>query len=143
MHNCAYIKTWIGEQAPQKGYESAGKPRGGGWGVVRNVTFSNFQVDGADGPPSITQDNGNTGGKYGGTSKMQVSNILFENFSGHLHGRSSATASVNCSKVKPCFDVVYRNMKLKPSKDADSFGTSRCRNVKPGGVRGLSGEGCK
>ena len=32
MHNSAYIKTWIGELAPQgSNYESAGQPRGGGW----------------------------------------------------------------------------------------------------------------
>ena len=31
MHNAAYIKTWIGEEAPQSSYESAGLPRGGGW----------------------------------------------------------------------------------------------------------------
>lgn len=31
MHNAAYIKTWIGEQAPQSSYESAGLPNGGGW----------------------------------------------------------------------------------------------------------------
>jgi len=144
MHNCAYIKTWIGELAPQKHYESAGQPRGGGWGVVRNVTFRNFDVEGADGAPAITQDNGNTGGKYGGTSKMEVSQITFENFKGYLNGRSSITASINCSKKKPCFDIVYRNMKLRPGKksDEDDFGTAKCRNVKPGGVKGLKGQGC-
>ena len=31
MHNSAYIKTWIGELAPQNNYESGGLPRGGGW----------------------------------------------------------------------------------------------------------------
>ncbi len=31
MHNSAYLKTWIGELAPQSGYESGGVPRGGGW----------------------------------------------------------------------------------------------------------------
>ncbi len=33
MHNSAYVKTYIGELAPQSGYESAGVPRGGGWCV--------------------------------------------------------------------------------------------------------------
>ncbi len=31
MHNSAYIKTWIGEEAPQSGYESGGMSQGGGW----------------------------------------------------------------------------------------------------------------
>jgi len=142
MHNCAYIKTWIGAQAPQKSYESAGQPRGGGWGIVRNITFSNFQVEGADGAPSITQDNGNNG-SFSGTSKMEISKVLFENFRGYLSGgRSSITGSVSCSKVKPCFDIEYRNMKLKPKKDAEVSSSGKCRNVKPGGIKGLKGEGC-
>ena len=33
MENAAYIKTWIGEQAPQSSYESAGLENGGGGGV--------------------------------------------------------------------------------------------------------------
>ncbi|KAF2672058.1 putative galacturan 1,4-alpha-galacturonidase C [Microthyrium microscopicum] len=141
MHNCAYIKTWIGESVEQKGYESAGKPRGGGWGIVRNITFSNFDIDGADGAPSINQDNGNNG-KHAGSSKMEVSQIVFENFRGHLNGRSSVTSSINCSKVKPCFDIEYRNFKLRPKKGAEGFGTGKCKNIKPGSVKGLAGEGC-
>lgn len=31
MHNMAYIKTWMGEEVMQKGYESGNQPRGGGW----------------------------------------------------------------------------------------------------------------
>ena len=142
MHNCAYIKTWIGDQQPQKSYESAGKADGGGWGVVRNVSFVNFDVDGADGAPAITQDSGNANKKSGGTSKMEVSNILFENFTGHLNGRSDVTSSISCSKVKPCFNIQYKNFKLKPKKGAEGYGTGRCRNIKPGGVKGLTGDGC-
>ncbi|KAF3920914.1 Exopolygalacturonase [Orbilia brochopaga] len=37
MHNSAYIKTWIGFQAPQSGYESENQPRGGG-----NIVWANF-----------------------------------------------------------------------------------------------------
>jgi len=143
MHNSAYVKTWIGVPTAQKGYESAGVPRGGGWGEVYNITFSNFDVQGADGPPTISQDNGISGKKeLSGTSKMQVSKITFENFRGFLNGRSSITANINCSKVKPCFDIVFRNMRLNPKNGAGDFGEGRCHNVKPGGVVGLSGEGC-
>jgi hypothetical protein len=141
MHNCAYIKTWIGGQAPQKNYESAGKPRGGGWGFVRNITFSRFDVQGADGPPSITQDTGNNG-SFAGTSKMEVSKITFENFSGYLSGRSKVTASVSCSQARPCFDIIFKNMKLRPKKDADGYGQARCKHSKPSGVKGLKGDGC-
>lgn len=39
MHNSAYIKTWIGEQAFQSGYESGNQPRGGGWYVLSSVAY--------------------------------------------------------------------------------------------------------
>jgi hypothetical protein len=142
MHNSAYIKTWIGGQAMQKNsYESAGQPRGGGWGRVRNVTFSNFDIQGADGAPSVNQDQGNNG-NYTGTSKMEVSKITWENFTGYLNGKSSITASLVCSKVHPCSDLTFRNMKLRPKKAADGFGQSRCKNVKAGSTKGLKGDGC-
>lgn len=49
MHDSAYIKTWVGDLVPQNPsangyYENAGQPRGGGWGSVRNILFSNFIV---------------------------------------------------------------------------------------------------
>ena len=142
MHNSAYIKTWIGVPTSQKGYESAGLPRGGGWGEVYNITFSNFDVQGADGPPAITQDNGVNGKKeLAGSSKMQISKVTFQNFDGYLSGRSSLSASINCSKVKPCFDIVFRNMRLRSKREAHSFGEGRCRNIKPGGVLVLAGSG--
>ena len=37
MHNSAYIKTWIGEQTLQSGYESGNQPRGGGWYVLFSI----------------------------------------------------------------------------------------------------------
>jgi galacturan 1,4-alpha-galacturonidase len=140
MHNSAYIKTWMGHPVPQKSYESAGKPRGGGWGVVRNLSFRDFQIEGADSGPSITQDNGNNG-SFSGTSKMEISNIKFESFRGYLHGKST-TASLNCSKVKPCHGIEFRDVRIKPSKGDDGFGTAKCKNAAPGGVKGLSGDGC-
>lgn len=47
MTNSAYIKTWIGVPTLQTSYESAGLPNGGGWGVVENIVFENFNVQGA------------------------------------------------------------------------------------------------
>ena len=55
MHNSAYIKTWVGALVPQASYESAGQPRGRGWGSVRNILFANFNVQGADSGPAITE----------------------------------------------------------------------------------------
>jgi galacturan 1,4-alpha-galacturonidase len=142
MHNSAYIKTWVGTPLTQKkdSYESAGVPRGGGWGNVRNITFSNFNIEGADVGASITQDNGNDG-SHGGTSKLEISKILFENFRGYLSGRSTI-ASINCSKVKPCKGIEFRNMKIKESKGGEGIGEGKCKNVQKGEVKGLSGSGC-
>src|ERR1700761_9439095 len=88
MHNSAYIKTWVGALVPQASYESAGLPRGDGWGSVRNILFANSNVQGADAGPSITQDNGDNG-TFPGTSRMDLSNIVFENFTGFLNGKTT------------------------------------------------------
>lgn len=47
----AYIKTWVGElvSGGDRDYESDYQPRGGGWGSVTNILFSNFQLFGAGG----------------------------------------------------------------------------------------------
>lgn len=103
MTNSAYVKTWIGVLTPQASYESAGLPRGGGWGSVRNILFSNFQVFGADGGPAISEDSGDNG-TFPGTSLMEISNVAFVNFTGYLSGKEkkNVTASVSCSSVHPC-----------------------------------------
>jgi galacturan 1,4-alpha-galacturonidase len=143
MHNSAYIKTWMGHLVPQKSYESEFKPRGGGWGRVRNIRFSNFDIKGADSGPALTQDNGNNG-SFSGTSKMEVSNIVFEHFRGYLEGKKGkeTTSSINCSKVKPCSGIEFRDVKVRPKKDDEGFGSGKCVNVPPGGVKGLKGGGC-
>lgn len=140
MHNCAYIKTWMGHLVPQSSYESAGQPRGGGWGNVTNVTFSNFRVQGADGVPSINQDNGNNG-SYSGTSKMQVNDIRFVNFTGYLNGKTSK-GSVSCSTVHPCYDIYFENIDLKSATNGTENMNGACKYIAQGGVHGLAGSGC-
>lgn len=140
MHNCAYIKTWIGVPVPQSSYESAGKPRGGGTGNVTDITFSNFRVQGADSSPSITQDNGNNG-SFSGTSKMLVSDIRYVNFTGYLNGKS-AKASVSCSKANPCFDIFFEDIHLKNGANGTENVNGTCKYTAQGGVHGLAGSGC-
>lgn len=146
MHNSAYIKTWIGVPLPQAGYESAGLPRGGGTGVVRNITFSNFEIEGADSGPSISQNSGNSHGSATGTSRMEISEILFENFRGYLSDaakKKGVVGSVGCSKVKPCHDIAFKDIKLGLMKDATTYhNNGKCGNIAKGGVKGLSGGGC-
>lgn len=138
MHNSAYIKTYIGAQVPQSSYESAGKPNGGGWGSVTNILFSNFNVQGANSGPSITQDNGNNG-SYSGSSLMSIYNIAFVNFTGYTNGGSNVTSSVSCSKVHPCYNIAFENVELLPGKNATSPGKGSCKYTADGGVRGLTG----
>ncbi|TKX27669.1 putative glycosyl hydrolases family 28 protein [Elsinoe australis] len=146
MGNPAYIKTWVGILTPQNNYESGGLPRGGGTGVVRNLTFSNFYTMGADGGPAITQDSGSNGSTTAGTSKMEVSNIEFRNFTGYLSGKGSRPnrmASVSCSKVHPCFDIRFVDVKLDVSQNSTNTGQGSCNLIKPGGVTGITGPGCQ
>jgi hypothetical protein len=132
-----YIKTWMGALVPQPdSYESDYQPRGGGWGSVRNITFSNFDVSGSARGMLITQDNGHNG-SFKGTSKMEISDVLFENYAGVL-GPSSNTASVSCSAVNPCSGIEFRNMGFV-DREGDTVKGS-CKWVAEGGITGL--EGC-
>lgn len=146
MHNSAYIKTWVGALVPQpSSYESDYLPRGGGWGSVRNILFSNFQIFGADSGPAITQDSGDVNGTYAGTSLMDISNVAFVNFTGYLSGAEKAnrTASVSCSDVHPCYNIDFDNVTVTTAENSTSTGSSTCSYVSAGGVHGLSGSGCK
>ncbi|KAF4555574.1 Galacturan 1,4-alpha-galacturonidase C-like protein [Elsinoe fawcettii] len=142
MKNAVYIKTWVGVLVAQDNYESAGLPRGGGTGFVRNITFANFYSQGTDSGPAITQDNGNNGSSTTGTSLMEVSNIEFRNFTGYLSGKSSRpnrTASVSCSRVHPCFDIRFVDLDITVNQNSTYTGQGSCNLIQPGGVTGITG----
>ena len=138
MHNSAYIKTWMGHLVPQDFYESAGKPRGGGWGSVRNILFWNFDVQGADAGPSVTQDSGDNG-SYSGTSLMGLSNVAFVNFTGYTNGGSDVISTISCSKVHPCYNIDFDSVVLYPGQNATTPGKGSCKYTADGGVHGLDG----
>ncbi|KAK8208012.1 hypothetical protein M8818_004050 [Zalaria obscura] len=143
MHNSAYIKTWIGVLVNQSSYESDFQPRGGGWGSVRNVQFSNFYIEGADAGPGISEDSGDNG-TFPGTSLMEISNVAFVNFTGYLSGKekNNRTASVSCSDVHPCYNIAFENVTVTVAENSTSTGTASCEYVSAGGVHGLVGSGC-
>jgi galacturan 1,4-alpha-galacturonidase len=132
MENGAYIKTWIGELAPQSSYESAGQPRGGGWGNVSNIVFSNFNLTGPTEAIAINQDSGNNG-SFSGTSNMLVSNITFANFSGYSSDHDS---SISCSTRHPCYNINFENFHVLEGEDSDEEVTLTCKWVEDGGVHG-------
>ncbi|KAK5023905.1 hypothetical protein LTS07_009031 [Exophiala sideris] len=138
MENGAYIKTWIGGQAPQSSYESAGLPNGGGWGNVRNILFSNFDVGGANLAAAITQDSGDNG-SFAGTSKMLVSNIAFVNFTGWTNtstAKTSRTIDISCSNRNPCYNIDFNNFTITTAINSSTVGTTTCQYVATGGVHG-------
>jgi galacturan 1,4-alpha-galacturonidase len=108
---------------------------------VQNIRFENFHVVGASIGPDISQDSGDNG-SYPGTSKMEISNIAFVNFTGYLAGaKGTRTAAISCSSVYPCYNIALKGVDLQPSVNAsaqtEAVGT--CAYVAPGGVSGLSG----
>ncbi|RAQ72484.1 galacturan 1 [Aspergillus flavus] len=139
MHGSAYIKTWTGVPTPQDSYESAGLPRGGGWGNVSNLIFSNFEVQGANIGPTINQNQGDNG-SYSGTSLMTVSDITFANCTGYVTNEGEVTSTVTCSENHPCYDIYYDNVVLYQGKNASEPGIGSCKWTTDNGVHGL--EGC-
>ena len=141
LENGAYIKTWVGELVPQSSYESDGKPRGGGWGVVRDVLFSNFNMQGPGYGAAITQDSGDNG-SFPGTSNMEISNVAFVNFTGFSDPTSShpdRVAEVSCSYRHPCFNVEFQNFTISPGQNSTAVeGTIFCEYTEPGAVHGAA-----
>lgn len=132
-----YIKTWVGElvSGGDRDYESDYQPRGGGWGSVTNMLFSNFKIVGASAGGVINQNSGNNG-TAAGTSNMLVSNVQFVNFTGYLDSRT-ITADVSCSERNPCYNIDYRNYTLYTAENATSTGRANCKWTEEGGVHGL------
>jgi galacturan 1,4-alpha-galacturonidase len=152
MEDGSYIKTWVGDLVPQTSYESNYLPRGGGWGVVRNILFENFVIHGAGIAAAITQDSGDNG-TFKGTSKMQITNVAFVNFTGYTeNGSGNRTASVSCSNVFPCYNIAFQGWGVGYGGSASTFNgtitnptanaTGTCGYITPGGVTGLNGKGC-
>lgn len=131
-----YIKTWVGVLVETDSYESEYLPRGGGWGSVRNVTLSNIDVSDAQRAVVISQGSGGESNETAqGTSKMDISGVRFENYSGILAGGNEVT--VSCSEVHPCFDIEFTDFEVV-SEDGDEI-TASCEWTEEGGVTGIDG----
>lgn len=137
IKNAVYIKTWVGElvSGGDRDYESDYQARGGGWGNVRNMLFTNFDVRGADAGGVITQNNGDNG-TAAGTSNMLVSNVAFVNFTGYLDNKDTTT-SISCSERNPCYNIEYVDYTLHQSVTTTELGSAECKWVNKGGVHGV------
>jgi galacturan 1,4-alpha-galacturonidase len=109
-------------------------------GVVQNLRFENFHVEGAASGPSITQGNGDNG-SYAGTSKMEISNIAYVNWTGYIEGgKGNRTASISCTNVHPCFNIAFQDVSLAIAANAtENPAVGTCSYTAPNGVSGLIG----
>ena len=104
----AYIKTWQGTTQDNTGNGDAG---GGGSGYVRNVTFRNFEITNVGLPIQITQCiYSESSSDTCDTSKMQISNITWQNFTGT--SRYNIAASLFCTSLHPCPDIYFENVNI-------------------------------
>lgn len=111
-------------------------------GVVRNIVFSNFNIAGASSGPNINEDSGDNG-NYVGTSKLEISNIAFVNFTGYISTQARQTAAISCSKVYPCYNISFKGIDLATTKGGTPEGaTGSCQFVANKGVSGMTGNGC-
>jgi galacturan 1,4-alpha-galacturonidase len=104
----AYIKTWQGQPADHSGNGAGG---GGGAGIVRNVTFRNFDVDNSALPIQISQCIYTEDGENCDSSRMQISEITWENFKGT--SRYNIASSIHCAAGHPCPDIYFKNVDIK------------------------------
>lgn len=106
--DCAYIKTWQGDILNETTNGDAG---GGGSGLVKNITFRNFEVQNVSLPIQISQCiYAGVSGHGCNTSKMAIEDVSWINFTGT--SRYNIVASLYCSDVHPCPDITFQDVNL-------------------------------
>ncbi|VDC03652.1 unnamed protein product [Peniophora sp. CBMAI 1063] len=116
-----YLKTWVGTVEgvpPISG--------GGGSGFVSNARFINFTMDGVGTTTSIDQLwEGNSSDI---PSKMKISNLTWENWSGS--SSSPTLVNLDCSPTSPCENLTFINFDVTvPPGDTAQFNCSNTINV--------------
>lgn len=106
--DAAYIKTWQGVPVKRS---TNGDGGGGGSGYVRNVTFRNFHLENVKLPIQISQCiYSEANAKDCETSKMAISNITWENFTGT--STYNIAASLHCAESHPCPDIYFKDVNI-------------------------------
>ena len=109
--NCmeaAFIKTWQGVPAGDSLNNDAG---GGGYGLVKNVQFRNFELTNVALPIQISQCIYTESGQYCNTSKMAIEDITWSNIKGT--SRYNIAASIYCSDLHPCPGVRFEDIEIQ------------------------------
>lgn len=106
--DCAYVKTWQGDVLNTT---TNGDGGGGGSGIVKNITFRNFELENVGLPIQISQCiYAGKGGSGCNTSKMAIEDVHWVNFTGT--SRYNIAASLYCSAIHPCPGVTFENVDL-------------------------------
>ncbi|KAJ5727291.1 hypothetical protein N7493_005111 [Penicillium malachiteum] len=104
----AYVKTWQGTRIYTP---SNGDWGGGGKGLVKNVTFRNFEMVNVGLPIQMSQcvysDDSNKGCN---TSKLQIEDVHWENI--HGTSRFNIASSIYCSAERPCPNITFSNVNI-------------------------------
>lgn len=110
--NCidgAYVKTWAGVPASTSGNGDAG---GGGSGLVKNVTFNNFEMVNVAMPMQLSQCIYSEGSsQFCNTSKMAIEDVTWSNIYGT--SRYNIAAMLYCSAVHPCPGIKFENVHMQ------------------------------
>ncbi|KAJ5785795.1 uncharacterized protein N7503_011007 [Penicillium pulvis] len=109
--NCmegAFIKTWQGESDD---CSSNGDSGGGGSGLIKNVTYRNFELTNVALPIQISQCIYSESGQSCNTSKMAIEDITWSNIKGT--SRYNIAASIYCSDVHPCPGIKFEGINLQ------------------------------
>ncbi|KAJ5198032.1 exo-polygalacturonase [Penicillium cinerascens] len=135
--NCmdgAYIKTW---QGVWLNGTSNGDGGGGGHGLIKNITFRNFELENAGLPIQISQCiYPEADSKYCNTSKMRIEDVTWTNITGT--SRYNIAASIYCSEAHPCPNITFENVNLRSvnqTKGLPAYGTPlqyevfQCANI--------------
>jgi hypothetical protein len=106
----AFIKTWQGVPAGDDNpNRNAG---GGGSGLIKNVTWRNFEMTNVALPIQISQCiYTEADGRYCNTSKMAIEDITWSNIKATT--RYNVGASIYCSDVHPCPRIKFENVELE------------------------------
>jgi galacturan 1,4-alpha-galacturonidase len=106
--DCAYIKTWQGDVLNST---TNGDGGGGGSGIVKNITFRNFELENVGLPIQISQCiYAGRGGVGCNTSKIAIEDVHWLNFTGT--SRYNIAASLYCSEIHPCPGVTFENVNI-------------------------------
>ncbi|KAJ5216247.1 uncharacterized protein N7498_002654 [Penicillium cinerascens] len=104
----AYIKTWQGTQIYTP---SNGDWGGGGTGLVKNITFRNFEMENVGLPIQLSQCVYSAGTNKGcNTSTLQIEDVKWQNIRGT--SRFNIASSIYCSDECPCPNITFDNVNI-------------------------------